>query len=68
MYIYNNLIFFFSVQYRGLPLPFLFRTIPREKNYIVGQIEEMQKENGVGEREEKKKQPCKNIVPPLSAS
>ncbi|OPJ79984.1 hypothetical protein AV530_002404 [Patagioenas fasciata monilis] len=31
---------------RGLPLPFLFRTIPREKNYIIGQIQVMQKENG----------------------
>jgi len=42
------------VQCRGLPLPFLFRTIHREKNYIVNQMQDKQKKNGRGKGERKK--------------
>lgn len=45
--------FFLAVQCRGLPLIFLFRTIHREKNFIVNQRQERKKmegEEGVGGR------------------
>lgn len=48
--------FFFAVQRRGLSLVFLFRTIHREKNYIVNQRQErgkMTEEKGKGKRVKK---------------